>query len=123
MPKATSNVSEVTTFDLKSCEGGFIKARRLTYGEKLQRRAMVSGMKFQTEKGKKDFQGEMNLVSEQATMFDFERCIVEHNLEDEDGRLLNLSSISDVRKLDPRIGEEIDEHLSSLNNFEEDEGN
>jgi hypothetical protein len=65
----------------------------------------------------------MNLVSEQATMFDFERCIVEHNLEDEDGRLLNLSSISDVRKLDPRIGEEIDEHLSSLNNFEEDEGN
>jgi len=134
MPRATSNSTETTRHELKTIEGGFIEAKRLTYGEKLQRRAMVSGMKLTGDRKSKDFQGEMNLVNEQATVFDFQRCIVSHNLtkpnpaspEDEATDLpLDFSKIADIRLLDPRAGEEIDTFLSELNNFEEedDEGN
>ena len=122
MPRATANVGETEKHDLKSCPEGYILVRRLTYGEKLQRRAMVSNMKIETQKGKQNFAGEMQLVNEQATLFDFQLCIVDHNLEDENGTKLNFSKMSDVKKLDPRIGEEIDTILSDLNNFEEDEG-
>jgi hypothetical protein len=123
MPNAVSNSAETVRRELKTCLEGYIVARRLTYGEKLQRRAMTSGMKIAGAKGKKDFEGEMQLISEQATIFDFQNCIVDHNLEDADGRKLALGTLVDVRKLDPRIGEEIDQFLSEINNFEEDEGN
>lgn len=123
MPRATANINETEKRELKSCPpDGFIVVRRLTYGEKLERRAMTSHMKVEAGKGK-DFAGEMQLVNERATLFDFQKCIMEHNLEDEDGKLLNLGSAIDIRRLDPRIGEEIDTILGELNNFEEDEGN
>lgn len=125
MPKASSNTAETERHDLKTCPGGFIEARRLTYGEKLQRRAMVSNMRFEASNKSKDFAGEMNLVNEKATVFDFQKCIVDHNLfkDDEETVKFDLSKIQDIRDLDPRIGEEIDQLLSDLNNFEDDEGN
>jgi hypothetical protein len=126
--------------DLKSLPGGWVEARRLTYGEKLQRRAMVSGMKIkmQDRKSKKndDMEGEMNLVNEAASLFDFQKCIMDHNLEAEitgpigdvnsdepvsNTRKLDLTTAADIKKLDPRAGEEIDTWLSEINNFDEDE--
>lgn len=132
MPKATANLEELHHHDLKSLPEGFIDARRLTYGEKLERRAMVSGMKIESSAKSKDFAGEMQLVNEQATIYDFRKCIVDHNLEKEvandveggNGLVkMDLSKIEDIKQLDPRVGEEIDNFLSELNNFEEDEGN
>jgi hypothetical protein len=120
MPRATANVNETEKHELKTCPDGWIEVRRLTYGEKLERRAMTSGMTVEAGKGK-DFKGEMQLVNEQATLYDFQRCIVDHNLEDENGNKLKLGSIVDIKRLDPRIGEEIDEYLGKLNNFDEDE--
>lgn len=120
MPRATANIQETVRHDLKSLPEGFIVVRRLNYGEKLERRAMVSSMKVESGKGK-DFQGEMQLVNEQATLFDFQKCIVDHNLEDENGNKLNFHSATDIRRLDPRVGEEIDDKLGELNNFDADE--
>lgn len=122
MPRATTDIATTEKFELKSLPEGFIVARRLTYGEKLERRAMVSGMKVEAGRGK-DFAGEMQLMNERATLFDFQKCITEHNLEDENGTLLNLARVEDIKKLDPRIGEEIEGILGDLNNFEADEGN
>lgn len=123
MPKAVANISTTEKKELKSCPEGFIVVRRLTYGEKLERRAMVSYMRIAAEKNQKDFAGEMQLVNEQATIFDFQKCIVDHNLEDENDNKLNLASANDIKRLDPKIGEEIDGILSDINNFDEDEGN
>jgi hypothetical protein len=106
--------------DLKTLPEGFVKARRLTYGEKLERRAMTSHMKVEGGKGK-EFAGEMQLINETATLYDFQRCIVEHNLTDENDKALNFGALQDIRRLDPRIGEELDTFLSELNNFDEDE--
>lgn len=127
MPKATANNNETVRRDLKTLEGGWVEARRLTYGEKLQRRAMVSKMQIGGGKKRSDFAGEMQLVNERATEFDFQRCIVDHNLfaDDEETIKIDLGSTMGIRSLDPRVGEEIDAFLSELNNFEEDdeEGN
>jgi len=129
MPKASASLTETERHELKTCPGGYVVARRLSYGEKLTRRAMVSSMKIESggKNKKKDFAGEMNLVNEQATLFDFQKCIVDHNLfkDDEETDKFNLARLDDIRQLDPRIGEEIDDFLSELNNFEDDdeEGN
>jgi len=121
MPKAIAT-QETQTLQLKSVEGGEITARRLSYGEKLIRRSMTSSMKIEAGKGK-DFAGEMQLITEQSTAFDFQKCIVDHNLykDDEETQKFDLTKLSDIRMLDPRVGEEIDNWLSELNNFEEDE--
>lgn len=122
MPKATTDITQTTRHELKSCPEGFIEVRRLSYGEKLERRAMVSGMKVEAGKGK-NFEGEMQLMNEKATLYDFQRCITDHNLEDDNGNKLNLGNAFDIRRLDPRVGEEIEGILGELNNFEEDEEN
>jgi hypothetical protein len=51
--------------------------------------------------------------------------VVDHNLEDADGRKLDFRNLADFDNLDPRIGEEIGKLLDELNNFEDedDQGN
>ncbi len=125
MPKAVADLVAVEHFDLKSCEGGFVRLRRLSYGQKLQRQNMASKMAFEGGGGrKKDSRAIMESAVEAVTLFEFSCCIAEHNLEDEHGNLLNFSAPRDVQRLDPRIGEEIDGLISKLNNFEaQDEEN
>jgi hypothetical protein len=130
--RATADPAETQRFDLKSLAGAYVVVKRLTYGDKIVRRAMTAKMKVLVERGKKDFEGEMALMNEQATLFDFQKCIVEHNLtkpssespDDESADVpLNLANAADVRLLNPQVGEEIDNLLNDLNNWEEDEGN
>lgn len=121
MVRATVNTEEVVHHDLKSLPEGFVKIKRLSYGAKLHRRAMVSKMTIQGNSKGKDFAGEMQLINEAATQYDFAHCIVDHNLDDETGRKLNFSNVQDITSLDPRVGEEIDKYINELNNFEEDE--
>lgn len=125
MPNATVNTDDTTRFELKSLTGGFVVLRRLTYGQKLKRRAMTSSMVMRSERGKRSLEGEMQLINEAASAFDFQHCVVDHNLEDVSGRKLQLGNKEDLAKLDPRIGEEIEELMDKLNNFESEaeEGN
>ena len=109
-------------FDLKTVEGGFVELRRMTYGEKLTRQDMV---KLSLEMGKgKDIKGEMAMANKMVTHSDFMNCIIEHNLEkDKNGTPFNFRDYNDFIRLDPRVGEEIDKLINSMNNFEEsDEG-
>lgn len=124
MPNATSESLENEKIDLKTLPGGYVELRPMTYGQVLKRRAMAMNMRF-GGKGKNDFEGEMALANQKVTEFEFASCIVSHNLEDADGRLLNLASPVDIAKLNPRVGSEIDTHISRMNNFEDDdsEGN
>lgn len=122
MVRATADVTSLEEYKLKSVEGGEVKLKRLTYGQKLHRRAMVSKMRIEQQRGKsKDFSGELDLINERATQYDFANCIVDHNLEDESGAKLNFQVVADIQRLDPRIGEEIDNLIGELNNFEEEE--
>lgn len=117
MPKATASV-EAERHDLKTLEGGFIRARRLTYGEILKRRELVQTMRGRPSQGNKDeAETEVSLHFLDVQVYEFGRCIIEHNLELEDGgRTLNLSTKEDVLKLDPRVGQEIENILDAMNN-------
>jgi hypothetical protein len=68
---------------------------------------------------------EISMLQKAATQIDFQHCIVDHNLEDENERKLDFRSFSDIDSLDPRIGEEISSLIDEMNNFasEEEVGN
>jgi hypothetical protein len=122
MPKATAP-TESKKFDLKSCEGGFVCLRTMTFGEKLARRGFTSKALMRGGRGQRkgDFEAEMDLLNEQSQIFSFAHCITDHNLEDEDGNRLNLSAEGDIKKLHPQIGEEIDKLIDDMNNFDDEE--
>lgn len=121
MVKATVDIEGIERVDLKTLPEGFVALKRLPYGLVIQRRSM---MRMQVEAGKgrgKGFAGELALADKDFTLFDFKHCIIDHNLEDETGRKLNFQNEHDVNKLDPRVGQEIEEAISNLNDLDEED--
>jgi hypothetical protein len=94
----------------------------MSYGEKMTRQAEAAKMKVLAQKGRnKSFEGEMNMMNEKVRIFEFTHCIMNHNLEDEMGDKLDLGNPDHVRKLDGKIGEEIDKYIGEMNNFDDDD--
>ena len=122
MPKVQNNIDETERYDLKSAlPDGYVVLRRLTYGQVIRRRALTK-LSMAMEKGNKDFKGEMALGSVEINNFEFATCIVEHNLEKNDGTKFNFANPVDLQMLDPRVGTEIELFISKMNNLDEDEG-
>lgn len=124
MPKATANTLATEHHDLKSLPGAYVVVRRLTYGETLQRRSLLT-MEM-TGSSSKDAKAEIAMANRKSTEFDFQKCVVDHNLfaDDEETRKLNLGNPTDLDLLDPRVGQEIEQILDTLNNYDPDaEGN
>jgi hypothetical protein len=120
MPKATATIVEPERHELKTLPGGFVLLRRLTYGQKLERKAMSSIAQAEQGRGR-SMKMQIAMINEQAQLYDFTHCVVDHNLEGDDGQKLNLQDINAIRSLDPRIGEEIERLMDKMNNFEEDD--
>jgi hypothetical protein len=109
------------TFELKTCPpDGFVTVRRMSYGQKLTRTEMTSKLRIATQKGTKEFQGEIDMMQRQVTLWEFANLIADHNLTDASGRKLNFSSPADVQSLMGQVGEEISTYIDELNNFELD---
>jgi hypothetical protein len=126
MPRATAQISDLVHKDLNTLPEGYVKLRRMTYGQKLQRQQMAMKMMMSGDSKTKEMQGEMAFVNAYATAWSFGVCVAEHNLEDENGKSLDMNNMKDVQRLDPRVGEEIDTYINELNNYEEqqtEEGN
>jgi hypothetical protein len=127
MPRATVNLEDTETHNLKTAPpDGKVVLRRMSYGQIVQRRAMLK-MSFSgdAKKGKDAVAGEIAMADEKITQFEFKTCIVDHNLEDDQGKKLNLASPVDFNRLDPRVGQEIEKLIGDMNNFneEDEEGN
>lgn len=122
-------MEESEHYDLKTLPGGYVKIKRLTWGEKLQLRSFNSKMVMRAQKGKKDVESELTIFNRQQELYSMAHCITEHNLEDAikqpDGtvvtRPLNLTLEGDCLKLRGDIAEEITTAIDKLNNFEDDE--
>jgi hypothetical protein len=122
MPAAVINIDDTEKKDFKTLAGAFVVLRRMSYGQVVQRRAL-NKMSVLAQKGKaKSFAGEIAMASEAIAQFEFQHCVVDHNLEDNDGRKLNLSNPIDFAKLDPRVGQELEQFIADMNDFEEEEG-
>jgi hypothetical protein len=120
VPRATVNTGDTEKFALKTCEGGEVTLRRMTYGQKLTRQQNAVKMTMEQERGKRGGKMSMDMLQHAATVFDFRACIVDHNLEDDNGQKLNLTNPQHIDMLDPRIGEEIASYIDKMNNFEAD---
>lgn len=121
MPKATTNVQDTERKDLKTLPEGYVVLRRMTYGEFMKRRQMTSNLSVSGGKGRQDFSGVLELANQKVTEFEFASCVVEHNLEDEEGNLLNFKNPVHLQMLDPRVGEEISSYIDEMNQFNAEE--
>lgn len=119
MPKATANINQTKRFDLKSCPGGYVVVRRLSYGLKLQRQELSMSMQMAGEKNNASMN--MNVRVSSVAEFDFKHCLVEHNLTDDNDQPLNLQRPEYVGMLDGAVGEEIGMYIDQVNAL--DEGN
>lgn len=116
MPKATVDISQVRK-DLKTLEGAYVVLRRMSFGQKQERQDLA--LKMTLEGDKRGTRGVVEGTSMPVTLFDFSKCVVEHNLylDDEETKAMNLGSARDLAQLDPRVGEEIASYIDELNNF------
>src|SRR6185312_6166671 len=107
MPRATNNIEELEHHDLTTCPGGYVKLRRMTYGQYLHRQGLAMDMQMESKGRGKGNVIDIELGQEAVTQFEFAACIAEHNLEDDRGETLDFKRAAHVHLLDPRIGQEI----------------
>lgn len=114
MVRAVADI-DTKRIDLTTLPGGYVVVRKLTYGELLHVRDVggrISGGQGQA------MQISMDNIAAQA--YEFSKCIVEHNLEDAEGKPLNLGTAEGINRLLPDVGQEIEEALNDLNGVSED---
>ena len=116
MPRATVS-TEPEFFELKSCPEGWIKLRRMSYGERLHRQDMAVQMSVQQDSRQRTAQMDITPTQTAVSAFELKTCVVDHNLEDESGRKLNFSSEQDCSQLDGRIGEEISQYIEEMHDW------
>ena len=123
MPRATVDLEATERVDLETCPGGYVVLQRYDYGASLERDAMAMEMKVRGEGGGREgMEAELKGAGLKVAFFEFAKCIVEHNLEDADGKPLDFKVSQHVRVLDPRIGQEIGKKIDEMNSFKEDLG-
>ncbi len=130
MPRATVNTTDTQRFDLKSLpkteddEVGFVELRKLTYGQILERRDMGAKIAIEglgdSRAREEDLKVTTEMIQKAVTEFEFKHSVVSHNLEDENGTLLNFSNPNIVHSLDPQVGQEISELIDELNQWDAD---
>jgi len=108
--------------ELNSVEGGTVTVRPLSYGQKKVRADMATRMyaEMETEGGTRDNRMYLDTLNRATTLYDFKNCIVDHNLEDDQGRQLNFSMDATLDILDPRVGTEIEKILAKINGDDEE---
>lgn len=116
MPRATIR-TEAQRIELKSLEGGWVDIRQLPYYDMLVRRDRGGKLFFDAEQ-----EGRVEIATLQAwaRQYEFEHCILDHNLEDEHGNKLDFSNELTLKTLDPRVGQEIEDAIDKLHNTEDD---
>lgn len=118
MPRATVT-KEAIKVELKSCPpDGYVSLKQLPYHEMLVRRDR-GGQLFFDPTGEEQ-KVEIATLQAWARAYEFKHCILDHNLQDEDGKLLDFSKDGVLSELDPRVGQEIEEAIDKLHNVEAD---
>ena len=122
MVAAVVNVEDITRYDLKSLEGGFVTIRKMTYGQKLKRQEIAFDMTMESGGSRKKQGRDMSISQMQSAVseYEFSICIADHNLEDSQGRKLSFTNPYDVRALLPEVGSEIEKAIEAENNFDEE---
>lgn len=120
MPVATRKI-ETVRHDLKSLNGAWVELRQLSYDEMLERRDGATQILM--ERGIRDTdsnQMNVKVLNRWSNQYSFPRCIVDHNLTDENGKQLDFGKPEFVfPMLDPKVGAEIEGLIDKLNQEDE----
>ena len=118
MPRATVSM-EPTQEDLKTCPGGFIKARRMSYGELMTSQDLAYQVQMKANQDNPD-DPEMGVTMSRIAVVEFQlkTCIIEHNLEGDNGEPLDFKRSRDVHLLDANVGQEIVSILDNMHNWQ-----
>jgi len=127
MPRATNDIQNTRRVELKSCEGGFVELRRMTYGQWLKRQEIAMTMKMTGaapgEQNPQNMAVDVGIQGQAVAHFEFAACIQAHNLEDDSGNPLDFKQAWAVEVLDPRVGQEIGDEIDRMNQMEPALGN
>lgn len=142
MPIATSLGDTTERHELRSLPGGYVVLKRLGFGEKMLRKNLLGKAKIQTggdgggsradrrrrSNSGEGFAAELEIINEAVTLLEFKTCIVDHNLtylripgDLSSETPLNFSIPEHVKMLDGKVGDEIDELITDMNSFEDEE--
>jgi hypothetical protein len=127
MPRATISATETHRYDLKTCPGGFVELRALTYQEMLHRQDGSSKMFMDARRrtSKRNDQGvervAVDIMQQWTREYEFSHCVVDHNLEDDTGNKLDFKNKHTFEVLNPKIGEEIETLIDDLNQIGDEE--
>jgi hypothetical protein len=120
--------NQTQTFDLKTCDGGKIILRRMTYGQKLERIELATRQVIKTETDNRGRPSNNNAAEMDIKMlqravaeYEFSHCISDHNLTDDNDIKMDFSKPQTLDILDPRVGDEISQYIQDMNNFDETE--
>lgn len=123
MPRATVS-HDTKRIDLRTCPGGYVELRTLTFHEMNTRQDIATRMYQEQTTGKKKkrdeetIRGYFEIMNVAVTEYEFRNCIVNHNLEDENGNLIDFTTPMQAWRLDPKIGQEIDKAIEDLNQLD-----
>lgn len=135
MPKATVDPG-THHYDLKTCPGGYVELRTLSFHE-MEMRKDIAGRMYQEEKVSRARQGKRTNINDdeevmrayfesmnvKVTEFEFRACVIDHNLyvDDAETQKIDFTKPMHTWKLDPKIGEEIGKYIAELTQMDEDD--
>jgi len=126
MPVAVVSQEE-QRFDLETAPpDGYVVLRALPFGKRLERRDMISKLAVEQDDGKrkKNNQPEKAYVEtfiKLARLYEFDYCIIDHNLQDAQGNKLDFSNPMTLEILHPKIGEEIEKLIDKIHGDDEED--
>ncbi len=126
MPRATVS-QDTTRVDLKTCPGGYVELRTLSFHEMNTRQDIAARMYQEQTTGKKKskrdeetVRGYFEIMNVAVSEYEFRNCIVGHNLMNENDELIDFTLPMQAWRLDPKIGQEIDRAIEEMNQLDED---
>ncbi len=117
LPRATVSL-EPKTEELKTCPDGWVKLRRMSYGELLASNDMAFSVSVEADSGSRDPKMGLGASTGRIAEYRFKVCIVDHNLENEAGSKLDFKNPQTMHLLDPNVGQEIDELISKMHDWQ-----
>jgi hypothetical protein len=127
MPRATVS-HDTVRHNLKTLPDGWVDLRTLTFHEMNTRQDIATRMyqeqttgKKQSKRDEETIRGYFEIMNVAVTEYEFRNCIVEHNLEDENGALIDFTRPMQAWRLDPKIGQEIDRIIDDMNMIDDED--
>jgi hypothetical protein len=117
MPRATVSMAPVT-YNLLTCPGGWVKLRRMSYGELLTSQDMAYQVSVKESKDGGDPDMGVNVTQAKILEYQFKTCILDHNLTNESDQKLRFDSAEAVHMLDSLIGQEINAQLEKMHRWD-----